>query len=351
MNDTPDIIKTLRDEESKAKLRGSFLKLKPSEHAPYEEINKKEPTLKHSIDAKRTFQTLINMISDPVVVVDKKGRFLEVSDRIEELTGVRREQLLETNFMKTKFITAKSKAILIKNFAKRMLGEKLEKYEIEAISKNGEIIPFEINGVKIDYNGKPADLVVLQDISTPKKTAEALKTSEQKWRHLFENIPDVIMTVDCDGKILAINHTIKGLNVEDVIGKSLSEFESPKHQHIRKKSLEKVLQTGKPQTYEILGMGQDGQLTAWYETRVILINPKKKNESLVLISRDITDRRMTEQKLKEKLEELKKFQDVTVDRELQMIELKKEINELCEKYGEKPRYDINLKNEIEINNL
>jgi len=42
---------------------------------------------------------------------------------------------------------------------------------------------------------------------------------------------------------------------------------------------------------------------------------------------------------------LEKFQEITVDKELKMIELKKEINDLCEKYGEKMRYEINHENE------
>ena len=47
-----------------------------------------------------------------------------------------------------------------------------------------------------------------------------------------------------------------------------------------------------------------------------------------------------ETELKEKLDECKRYRKVTVGRELKMIELKKEINELCKKLGEKPRYGV-----------
>jgi PAS domain S-box-containing protein len=60
---------------------------------------------------------------------------------------------------------------------------------------------------------------------------------------------------------------------------------------------------------------------------------------------DITERKRTEQALRQHAEELRlhnedleRFKRLSVGRELQMIELKKEINELCRRTGEAPRY-------------
>ena len=55
---------------------------------------------------------------------------------------------------------------------------------------------------------------------------------------------------------------------------------------------------------------------------------------------DVTDRKQAEENLKSKNKELQMFNDIVVDRELKMIELKKEINKLLEKSGEKPKYKI-----------
>jgi len=48
----------------------------------------------------------------------------------------------------------------------------------------------------------------------------------------------------------------------------------------------------------------------------------------------------SEARSKEKIDGLETFHDFAADREFKMVELKKEINELCEKLGEKPRYDV-----------
>jgi len=55
---------------------------------------------------------------------------------------------------------------------------------------------------------------------------------------------------------------------------------------------------------------------------------------------DITDRLKAEDKLKGKMNELQIFYDATIDREIKMIELKKEINKLLEKKGDGTKYEI-----------
>ncbi len=70
--------------------------------------------------AEYNFKSLVDLIAEPVVIVDHKGHFLEINDKVVELTGFSREELLGKNFFKTDIVPLKSKAILIKNLAKRM---------------------------------------------------------------------------------------------------------------------------------------------------------------------------------------------------------------------------------------
>lgn len=57
-------------------------------------------------------------------------------------------------------------------------------------------------------------------------------------------------------------------------------------------------------------------------------------------NRGITERKQAEQELKNKNTELETFNKLAVDRELRMIELKREINELLKKLGQQERYKI-----------
>ena len=131
--------------------------------------------LKKELESEREkFKKLFNLMADPVIIVDGKGNFIEISDKVKEITGYEKEDLLKKNFLRTNIVSAKSKVILTKNLAKRMIGINIAPYEIEVLKKNGEKGIAEINAVKIEYEGKSADLVVLHDITERKKLEETL---------------------------------------------------------------------------------------------------------------------------------------------------------------------------------
>ncbi len=66
---------------------------------------------------------------------------------------------------------------------------------------------------------------------------------------------------------------------------------------------------------------------------------------------DITTRKETEEHLRQNLEELARFNKAMVSRESRMIELKKEINELCQRLGEPARYPLEFEKEEKDNNV
>ncbi len=53
---------------------------------------------------------------------------------------------------------------------------------------------------------------------------------------------------------------------------------------------------------------------------------------------DVTDHKRAEEQLQRQLAELRRWQEVTVGREERVAELKREVNELAQRLGEKPRY-------------
>ncbi|UCE28631.1 MAG: PAS domain-containing sensor histidine kinase [Candidatus Bathyarchaeota archaeon] len=204
--------------------------------AVYNDISQLKRTEKELEESKRHFQALFNALVDPVVIVDGKGRFLEVTDRVEEITGFKKEELLGKNFLRTKIVTAKSKAILIKNLAKRMIGMHMAPYEVEVLTRDGRRLPYEINARKIEYKGKSADLVAFRDVSERKRTTEKLKVLNEKLgvvskltRHDVRNkLSAITNNVYLVKQMLAGNHkALKYLgDIESVVQQveSISDF-------------------------------------------------------------------------------------------------------------------------------
>ena len=78
----------------------------------------------------------------------------------------------------------------------------------------------------------------------------------------------------------------------------------------------------------------------WVLSRGGLARLPNGSSEIFLASLDVTKRKLAEEELRARNEELERFNRVAVDRELRMVELKKEINLLHSKMGEAPPYRI-----------
>lgn len=182
------------------------------------ELKRAEEELK---EVKSHFETLFNFVADPVVIVNGKGKLLEVTDRVQEITGFKKEDLVGKNFMKINLLTAKSKAIAIKNLAKRMMGMKIVPYEVEVLTKEGKKMPYEINAARIDYRGKPADMVVFRDITGRKKIQEELQGTLKRLRGaLGATIQAMALTVETRDAYTA-NHQRRVTDLSQTIAKEM----------------------------------------------------------------------------------------------------------------------------------
>ncbi len=164
------------------------------------DITDRKKAEKKLLESREYFQTLFNTIIDPVAIVDSKGKILELTDKVVEMTGFERKELIGNNFLLTKFASKKTKAILLEKLIKRMGGEKIPPYEIEVLTKDGNKLPVEINAARIDYFGKKADMVVFRDVTERKnaelKLRELNKTLEKKVEKRTDEINKLLKQKD-----------------------------------------------------------------------------------------------------------------------------------------------------------
>jgi len=173
--------------------------------------------------AKENFSILFNLLPDPAMIIDKSGNFLEVSDSVTKETGYTKEEFLETSFLKIPLLSTKSKAKVVKNLAKRMMGLNVAPYEVKIIRKDGEKLRFEINASKIEYKGKAADLVLFRDLTERNKLIKSVAEKEERFRDITNNTGDWVWEVDNQGRYVYTNLCVKeilGYKPEEIFGKN-----------------------------------------------------------------------------------------------------------------------------------
>ncbi|MHA2008967.1 MAG: PAS domain S-box protein [Promethearchaeota archaeon] len=129
-----------------------------------------------------------------------------------------------------------------------------------------------------------------------------LNKSEEKFRILVDEAPDIIFTVDRKGNILYINKVPEGMEKEESIGKKALDYVTPEYRQTVENSIVKVFLTGESDSYETAARGPDNNVS-WYSTRLAAIKQDKEVVSVMLITRDITERKKMEQNLKKSEEQ------------------------------------------------
>ncbi|MHC4511177.1 MAG: PAS domain-containing protein, partial [Planctomycetota bacterium] len=144
---------------------------------------------------------------------------------------------------------------------------------------------------------------IFSDVTARKEAENAVREAEEKWRSLAETAPSFIITVGHDGTIQFLNRTTGGLTQEQAIGTTVYEHVDPGHCEIMRKCIEKVFETGEPDSYEIQGLGPDGQNSAWYESHLGPIVRDGKVVAVNMVSTDVT-------KSRKAAEEARRFQTI-----------------------------------------
>ena len=175
-------------------------------------------------------------------------------------------------------------------------------YETEQIHKNGSIIPVEITFTFLrDADGKATGIIgISRDITERKNAEERLKESEEKFSKAFhKNSTLMALTTIEDGRFIDVNESFLnklGYQREEVIGHTSSELNIWPEYDKRDIIIQELRDKGSVMDIEIPIRAKNGDIrNGLFSADLIEIKGKL---LLLTLMTDITDRKISEQKLK-----------------------------------------------------
>jgi two-component system cell cycle sensor histidine kinase/response regulator CckA len=181
----------------------------------------------------------------------------------------------------------------------------------------------------------------LLDISEQRAAEESLRQSEERFRSLIQNAP-VALFVEADAHIAYLNPAAARVwgaeSVEELEGQPLLEhLDSRVHAAVRDR-MQRLHEEGHaaPAMESVL-LRMDGTPVA-AEVAAVPVQYDGLDAALVFVQ-DISTRKEAEERLAEQMEELSRWHEATLGREMRIIELKQEVNELLARMGAPPRHE------------
>ena len=239
-------------------------------------------------------KTIFSSIPAAVFSKDREGKYLLVNEEFASYAGMTPDEMRG----KTVRECWPEEASLIYQDKDIELmeadGEQIYEYYLPH-KKRGKVPGIFHKACFHDAEGKVAGLVgVFLDLSELKKTQAALKESEERSRAILEALPDIIFTLDENGRFLSYHTPSEGilfLSPEHFLGKKVNEVLPEKLAERTFEAMRIVKKKGETYLYEYnLVLNNE---TKWFEARMV----KKGEKEFLVIVRDITENKKLERQL------------------------------------------------------
>ena len=268
---------------------------------------------------------------DPVFVSDLEGKILQANDAVYELLGFRPAELIEQSL--SRFISPHETQEFLAALREVVERGVTRNVVLSPRSAMGEVIPTTLNASALrDGDGKVIGAIgILRDMRELDK-ARAYAES------LIKNAPDPVFVSDLEGKILQVNDAcseLLGFRPDELIEQSLSRFISPKETQEFVVALREVVERGVTRDARLNPRSATGEVIPTTLNASALRDVEGRAIGAIGILRDmrayeqvVSDLEKSRTELQEKVLELEKFEEVVVGRELKMIALEKELDQL-----------------------
>ena len=270
------------------------------------ELEKAKKKLEELHDWEGRYKALFERSLYCVYVHDIEGNFLDANNAALNLLGYDKGDISTLNF--SDLLDEEQMPLARNTVAEIIKSGYQKKYTLYKLKKkDGGHVWVETEASLVFKEGKPyAILGIARDVTEYKKTEEALRESEAKYRTIFESLTDVYYKTDKEGIVTEISPSVStraGWDPEDVIGHPVTDFcRDPSFRVIFADTLKKK---GAVNDYELQLLAKDGRIIEVSASSHAVFDDEGNYTGLEGILRDITTRKQMEGALRESEEKFR----------------------------------------------
>lgn len=228
-------------------------------------------------------------------------------------------------------------------------GERIESIETVRVAKDGRRVDvlLSVSPVLDEEGNLSGASAIAHDITDRRKAEEAVVKSEARYRTLVENLPQKIFLKDRHSVYVSVNEAYardRGIEAEAVSGKTDFDFFPEQMAGKYRTDDARIMEAGVTEALEEEYV-ERGERRLIHTVKTPIRDSQGNVTGILGILWDITEKKAGEDALRQHTEslkqsnlELERFNRLAVGRELRMIELKQQINDLCAQLGQPAAY-------------
>ncbi len=283
------------------------------------------PSKIYYLSTRLPISAMLSLSTDLIIILDKNLSIVNVNERFVEFTGIKRNDVLNKSMEYFSF-PIEFKPSIIPSIKNALNGQET-RVDAYYNQKNIEF-DFIVKFIPTVFDdGEKGVTVIFEDITERKRSENAIRESEQKFRNVIEQSSDGLILADEHGIVIEYNKScenISGFSSKDMIGKPIWEMpfmSIPGNENSKKGTrdiapmLRSFIKTGKSpmanqiREYEL--KRSDGEI------RQVQVNafPIKSEKGYMIcgIARDITDLKKAETSLAESEEKFRTLAETFAD--------------------------------------
>lgn len=250
-------------------------------------------------DSEASYRELFNSVDYAIYIQDRDGNFLDVNQGAVEMYGYPREYFVGKTPVDLGAPGLNDLERTMEAVRRTFAGEP-QRFEWWGKRKNGEIFPKEVRLNRSVYLGQEVVVALAQDITERRASVQKLTESEEKFRTLSEQSPNMIY-INQGGNVVYVNQRcveLMGYSKEEFYapGFSFLNLITPEHVPIVKKNFARHMAGEEIEPHEYVLLTKDRRRIVGIHTTK-LINYEGKGAILGIVT-DVTQSRLAELELR-----------------------------------------------------
>lgn len=246
------------------------------------------------IEVEQRYRDLVAQVPGVVWRADVSGRIVFVSERVRELTGYSPEEICDAGPGFWPATIDQHDLAPVPGLWQSLIEGGSFETEFRFRRKGGDTVWVQLRASLVENGGVKTIVGVATDLTARRLAEEALRASEARYRMLVEQAKDIIVSIDLEGNVQALNRAAEGVtggSRVEWIGRSIFDALTPESAAIARERFADVV------------AGKDSESDGEYELRtrhgrpvtveaqVQAVRAGSNLVGLVMVARDVTARK------------------------------------------------------------